>query len=162
MGIPDSILRKADTLTADEMEEMRKHPQYAFDLLAPIPYLRPALDTPYCHHEWWDGNGYPRGLKGEEIPLAARIFAIVDVWDALLSNRPYRDAWEEKDVLSYINELSGKQFDPAVVKAFLEMHKTRHAFIHSNYPPVSKQSAKKGKKSAVRSEPIKKSGANRK
>jgi HD-GYP domain-containing protein (c-di-GMP phosphodiesterase class II) len=72
---------------------MRRHPQYAFDLLAPIPYLRPALDIPYCHHEHWDGSGYPRGLKGEQIPLAARIFSIVDIWDALLSDRPYRDAW---------------------------------------------------------------------
>jgi HD-GYP domain-containing protein (c-di-GMP phosphodiesterase class II) len=81
-------------------------------------YLRPALDIAYCHHEWWDGNGYPRGLKGEEIPLSARIFAIIDVWDALLSDRPYRKAWEIKDVLKYICDLSGKQFDPQVVDAF--------------------------------------------
>jgi PAS domain S-box-containing protein len=137
MGVPDSILRKAGPLTVEEMTEMKRHPQYAYDLLYPINYLRPALDIPYCHHEWWDGNGYPRGLAGEEIPLAARIFAIVDVWDALLSDRPYRKAWDEKDVMNYINGLINKQFDPAVVAAFQNMISTDHSFMLDNYPPVS-------------------------
>jgi PAS domain S-box-containing protein len=141
MGVPDSILRKPGPLTPDEMEEMQKHPKYAFNLLAPIPYLRPSLDIPYCHHEWWDGSGYPRGLKGEEIPLSARIFAIIDVWDALLSDRPYRKAWNEKDVLKYINGLGGKQFDPRVVATFQKMLETEPKFVRSNYPPKEKKQA---------------------
>lgn len=123
MGVPDQILRKTGALTDEEWVEMRRHPQYAYDLLAPIPYLRPALDIPYCHHEHWDGSGYPRGLKGEQIPLAARIFSIVDIWDALLSDRPYRDAWPEDKVLAYIKEISGTILDPRVVDAFLNMMK---------------------------------------
>ena len=121
MGVPDSILHKPGPLTKEELEEMRKHPQYAYDLLYPITYLRPTLDIAYCHHEWWDGTGYPRKLKGEEIPLPARIFAIVDVWDALLSDRPYRKAWAEIDVIKYITDLSGKQFDPHVVNEFIKL-----------------------------------------
>ncbi|MEW6405367.1 MAG: HD domain-containing phosphohydrolase, partial [Chloroflexota bacterium] len=121
MGVPDNILRKAGPLTDEEWAEMRKHPQYAFDLLYPIHYLRPALDIAYCHHEWWDGSGYPTGLKGNKIPLAARIFAVVDVWDALLSDRPYRSAWGRERVIDHIRSLSGKQFDPEVVEAFLNM-----------------------------------------
>ena len=121
LGIPDSILLKSSQLAAEEWAFMRQHPQLAYDLLYPIKYLHPALDIPYCHHEKWDGTGYPRGLKGEEIPLAARIFAVVDVWDALTSDRPYRKAWEREKVLEHIKEQSGKHFDPLVVKAFLEM-----------------------------------------
>lgn len=121
MGVPDQILRKTGTLNEAEWFEMRKHPGYAFDLLAPIAYLRPALDIPYCHHEHWDGSGYPRGLKGEQIPLSARVFAIVDIWDALLSDRPYRNAWPEEKVHRYIQEISGTILDPVVVKAFLQM-----------------------------------------
>jgi PAS domain S-box-containing protein len=121
MGVPDSILRKEGPLTAEETIEMRKHPQYAYDMLQPIPYLRLALDIPYHHHEWWDGNGYPNGLKGEGIPLAARIFSIVDVWDALLSDRPYRKSWKRQDVIQYIVGLSGRQFDPNVVETFLKL-----------------------------------------
>jgi GAF domain-containing protein len=121
MGVPDQILRKTGPLTEPEWMEMRRHPQYAFDLLSPIPYLRPALDIPYCHHEHWDGSGYPRGLRGEQIPLAARIFSIIDIWDALLSDRPYRDAWPEEKVIAYIKEISGKVLDPKVVEAFLTM-----------------------------------------
>ncbi|MDO9302375.1 MAG: GAF domain-containing protein, partial [Anaerolineales bacterium] len=121
MGVSDNILHKEGPLTEDEQFEMRKHPQYAYDMLYPIAYLRPALDIVYCHHEWWDGNGYPRGLKGEEIPLSARIFAIIDVWDALLSDRPYRKAWSHKKVMKYIRDLSGKQFDPQVVDIFCKM-----------------------------------------
>jgi HD-GYP domain-containing protein (c-di-GMP phosphodiesterase class II) len=121
MGVPDQILRKTGPLTDSEWIEMRKHPQYAFDLLFPIPYLRPALDIPYCHHEHWDGSGYPRGLKGEQIPLAARIFSAVDIWDALLSDRPYRSAWPREKVMEYLKEISGKILDPKVVDAFLKM-----------------------------------------
>jgi HD-GYP domain-containing protein (c-di-GMP phosphodiesterase class II) len=121
MGVPDHILRKTGPLNDSEWVEMRKHPQYAFDLLSPIPYLRPALDIPYCHHEQWDGSGYPRGLKGEQIPLAARIFSVVDIWDALLSDRPYRKAWPREKVIDYIKEISGTILDPQVVEAFLKM-----------------------------------------
>ena len=119
MGIPDSILNKPGPLSAHEQRIMRMHPQYAFEMLSFIPFLQPALEIPYCHHEWWDGNGYPRGLKGEEIPLSARIFSVVDVWDALTSDRPYRAAWTKERTLNYIQDGTGKQFDPRVVKAFL-------------------------------------------
>lgn len=118
LGVPDAILFKASKLDADEWELMKKHPQMAYDMLYPIEYLRPALDIPYCHHEKWDGSGYPRGLKGEEIPLSARLFAIVDVWDALTSDRPYREAWSGEKTLEHIREQSGKQFDPKVVEVF--------------------------------------------
>jgi PAS domain S-box-containing protein len=118
LGIPDSILLKPGPLTEEEWRVMKKHPQYAYDMLSPISYLQPALDIPYCHHEKWDGSGYPRGLKGEQIPLAARIFAIVDVWDALCSDRPYRAAWPKNKVYKHIAEQSGIHFDPEVVKAF--------------------------------------------
>ncbi|HEY9151254.1 MAG TPA: PAS domain S-box protein [Anaerolineales bacterium] len=120
MGIPDRILLKPDQLTDEEWILMRQHPLYAYELISPITYLRPALDIPYCHHEKWDGTGYPRGLKGEQIPLAARIFAIVDVWDALTSDRPYRKAWRKEDAVKYIREQSGKHFDPVVVEIFLK------------------------------------------
>jgi HD-GYP domain-containing protein (c-di-GMP phosphodiesterase class II) len=103
------------------------HPVYAYELLSPISFLRPALDIPYCHHEKWDGTGYPRGLKGEEIPKAARVFAIIDVWDALRSNRPYRAAWPESKVREYIRSLSGTHFDPVVVEAFLKTVERSHA-----------------------------------
>lgn len=115
IGIPDSILLKPGKLTAEEWKTMQKHPQYAYDLLFPIPYLRPSLDIPYCHHEKWDGSGYPRGLKGEEIPLAARIFSVADVLDALCSDRPYRKAWTTEKARQYILEQSGIHFDPSIV-----------------------------------------------
>jgi putative nucleotidyltransferase with HDIG domain len=118
MGIPDSILHKPGPLDEDEWELMKKHPIFAYNMLKSIEFLRPALDIPYCHHEKWDGSGYPRGLKGEKIPLAARIFALIDVWDALLSDRPYRDAWPKSKVFDYIQEQSGGHFDPKVIKAF--------------------------------------------
>ena len=121
MGVSDSILHKNGPLTQEERFEMNHHPQYAFDMLYPIEYLRPALDVVYCHHEWWDGSGYPRGLKGEEIPLSARIFAVIDVWDALSSDRPYRNAWQREKILKYIRSLSGKQFDPQIVEVFFRM-----------------------------------------
>ncbi|NMB55082.1 MAG: response regulator [Leptolinea sp.] len=121
MAIPDEILRKPGPLTEEEWVVMRKHPQFAYELLSPIGYLHRALDIPSCHHEKWDGTGYPRGLKGEQIPLAARMFAIVDVWDALRSDRPYRKAWPDDRVIQYIQEQSGHHFDPEVVQVFLSV-----------------------------------------
>lgn len=121
MGIPDNILLKPGPLTDEEWGIMKQHPIYAYELLNSIEYLRPALDIPYCHHEKWDGTGYPRGLKGEEIPLSARIFAVVDVWDALISDRPYRPAWLKEKALEHIRFLSGIHFDPKVVDMFLKM-----------------------------------------
>jgi PAS domain S-box-containing protein len=121
MGIPDSILLKPGPLTEDEWTVMRMHPTFAFRLLSHIPYLEPALDIPYRHHERWNGEGYPSGQKGEEIPLPARIFAVVDVWDALSSNRPYRPAWPRESVISYLKDQSGVQFDPTVIEEFLKL-----------------------------------------
>jgi putative nucleotidyltransferase with HDIG domain len=121
MGIRDNILLKPDKLDADEWIEMRKHPVFAYEMLSPIQFLNPAMDIPYCHHEKWDGSGYPRGLKGEDIPLAARIFAVVDVWDALRFARPYRAAWEEARVFEYIQAQAGSHFDPLVVDCFLTL-----------------------------------------
>lgn len=118
MGIPDSILLKPGPLDAGEWAIMRQHPKYAYDLLLPIAHLKPALDIPFAHHEKWNGSGYPRGLAGEQIPLHARIFAIADVWDALTSSRPYREAWPPDRALAYVREQSGSHFDPAVVEAF--------------------------------------------
>ncbi len=121
MAVPDNILKKNGPLTEEEWAEMRQHPQHAYDLLYPIAYLRPILDIPYCHHERWDGKGYPRGLKGEEIPLSARIFTVVDVWDALLYDRPYREAWPREQIIEYLKNEAGNRFDPAVVDEFLKM-----------------------------------------
>jgi PAS domain S-box-containing protein len=123
MGVPDGILLKPETLTEEELIIMRKHPQYAYDLLKPIAFLAPALDIPYYHHEKWDGTGYPHGLKAEEIPLAARLFAVVDVWDALRSDRSYRPAWSAEDATAYMREQSGKHFDPQIVDVFLKQIK---------------------------------------
>jgi putative two-component system response regulator len=120
IGIPDSILYKSDALTHEEQRLMRMHPVYAYELLQPVSCLQPALDIPYCHHEKWDGTGYPRGLKGEQIPFAARLFAVVDVWDALLSDRPYRLAWAKERAIEYLQEQSGRHFEPDVVNVFLE------------------------------------------
>lgn len=121
MAIPDSILLKPGPLTPEEWVIMRQHPVHAYELLYPITYLRPALDIPYDHHEKWDGSGYPRGLAQEQIPLAARVFAVVDVWDALRSDRPYRPAWPEQKVHEHLREQSGTHFDSSIVGAFLEM-----------------------------------------
>ena len=121
IGVPDHILLKPDTLTDEEWVIMRQHPQFALEMLAPIAYLRPALDIPYCHHEKWDGTGYPRGLKGEQIPLSARLFAVVDVWDALRSDRPYRPGWPEAKVLDHIRSLSGTHFAPKAVDLMLRL-----------------------------------------
>ncbi len=127
MGIPDQILLKPDRLTDDEWTVMKRHPNYAYEMLSPIPFLRTALDIPLCHHERWDGAGYPHGLRGEEIPLSARIFAVADVWDALRSDRPYRKAWAPERVRDHIQELSGSHFDPKVVSLFLETYPARPA-----------------------------------
>jgi putative nucleotidyltransferase with HDIG domain len=121
MGIPDSILLKPGSLTEKEWEIMKRHSIYAYEMLYPIEYLRPALDIPYYHHEKWDGTGYPKGLKGEGIPLAARIFAVVDVWDAVSSDRPYATAWPKEKAIEYIRSLAGTHFDSKVVKVFLNM-----------------------------------------
>jgi HD-GYP domain-containing protein (c-di-GMP phosphodiesterase class II) len=122
MAIPESILLKTGSLSQEEEEIIHQHPIFAYKLLNPIPLLRPALEIPLCHHEKWDGSGYPRGLKGEEIPLAARIFSIVDVWEALTSDRPYRVAWPEETALRYIASESGKQFDPMIVDEFMKLN----------------------------------------
>ena len=119
MGVPDSILLKPEPLTEDEWIVMRRHPQHAVDLLSHIPYLHPALDIPYCHHEKWDGTGYPRGLKGEQIPFAARLFAFADIWDALTSDRPYRAAWSREKAMEHIKSLAGVHLDPRVTDLFL-------------------------------------------
>jgi len=121
IAIPDSILQKPGPLNDEEWDTMRRHPSIAFEMLSSINFLEPALEIPYCHHEKWDGSGYPRGLKGEEIPLSARIFAIVDVWDALSSDRPYRKAWSRHKVIEYIKSQSGTHFDPRVVDAFIPL-----------------------------------------
>jgi PAS domain S-box-containing protein/putative nucleotidyltransferase with HDIG domain len=121
MGVPDSILLKPGKLDAEEWVVMQQHTTYARDFLEPIPFLKPALDIPYAHHEKWDGSGYPRGLKGDEIPLAARIFAVIDVYDALTSDRPYRRAWSKQRALEHIQVAAGAHFDPTVVTAFLEL-----------------------------------------
>ena len=119
MAIPDEILQKPGPLNETEWEKMRQHPRYAYEMLSPISYLQPALDIPFCHHERWNGSGYPRGLKGEEIPLSARLFAIIDVWDALCSDRPYRKPMPKTEVISYLREKSGELFEPRLVDVFL-------------------------------------------
>jgi putative two-component system response regulator len=131
IGIPDPILHKTGKLSDEEWTTMRKHPQLAYNMLYRVEYLRPALDIPYCHHERWDGAGYPRGLKGDAIPMAARLFAVVDVWDALTSNRPYRPAWSEKEALAYVREQSGKHFDPQVVDLFFRVFPDGPPQMHS-------------------------------
>lgn len=121
MGISDSILLKPASLTSDEWVEMRQHPIYAYDLLRHIKFLEPALNIPYAHHEKWDGSGYPRGLKGEEIPFEARIFALADVWDALISERPYRKSMSREEVIQYLRDHSGTHFDPSLVERFIKI-----------------------------------------
>jgi HD-GYP domain-containing protein (c-di-GMP phosphodiesterase class II) len=121
MGVPDALLLKPGPLTDGERGVLQRHPQHAFDCLSPIAFLRPALEIPYGHHERWDGTGYPRGLAGEGIPLAARIFAVVDIWDALTHDRPYREAWPEGRAIAHIRSLAGSHLDPRVVDAFLRL-----------------------------------------
>ncbi|MEK6580943.1 MAG: HD-GYP domain-containing protein [Nitrospirota bacterium] len=121
LGVPDSVLLKPGKLTEEEWVLMKNHPVIAYELLSPIAFLRPALDIPYYHHEKWDGTGYPQGLKAEQIPIAARIFAIVDVWDALRSDRPYRPAWSSEKAKDYILSLKGIQFDSELVELFFKV-----------------------------------------
>ena len=121
LGIPDAILVKQGPLDDEERRCVERHPSIAHAFLADIEFLRPCLDIPFCHHERWDGSGYPRGLKGEEIPLAARIFSIVDVFDALTSDRPYRPAWTMKKAVAYIRQQAGLYFDPKIVNVFIEL-----------------------------------------
>jgi len=123
MGVPDYILHKPGPLTDEEWVVMRQHPQFAYNLLKNIPYLADALDVAYGHHERWDGTGYPRGLHGSDIPFSARIFSVIDVWDALTHDRPYRPAWPEEEALAYIREQAGSQFDPRVVEAFIQLQR---------------------------------------
>lgn len=120
-GIPDDVLFKPGPLTEEERAIVRHHPAYAYELLSAAPPMARALEIPYCHHEKWDGSGYPRGLRGDEIPLAARIFAVVDVWVALTTERPFRPAWPTDDAEVYILQRSGRDFDPAVVNAFVRL-----------------------------------------
>ncbi len=119
MAIPDAILMKKSSLNEEEWAIMRTHPGLAYDMLSSISFIQPALVVPAYHHEWWDGSGYPGGLKGDQIPLPARIFTVVDVWDALLSDRPYRKAWTKEAALNYMKDQSGRQFDPEIVTKFL-------------------------------------------
>jgi PAS domain S-box-containing protein/putative nucleotidyltransferase with HDIG domain len=129
IGIPDSVLNKQGPPDDAEWELMRKHPVWAREMIAAVPFLEPALDIPYCHHERWDGTGYPQGLTGRSIPLAARAFAVVDVWDALLSERPYSPPWTEVEALAHLRAEAGGQFDPEVVTGFLGLlqERTREA-----------------------------------
>ena len=121
MGVPDGILLKPTKLSDDEWVAMKKYPIFAYEMLAPIHYLRLELTIPYCHHEKWDGSGYPRGLIGTQIPLSARIFTVVDAWDALISNRPHRAAWTKEKAHEYISTISGTHFDPQVVDVFMQI-----------------------------------------
>lgn len=121
MGIPDSVLSKTGTLSEEEWTIMRRHPEFAFEMLSPISYLRQAIDIPYGHHERWDGSGYPRHLSGEQIPMAARIFAVADVYDAMISDRPYRKTSSKQAAIEYVRMNSGILFDPRVVEAFLKL-----------------------------------------
>jgi len=121
LGVPDHILLKTGPLTEEEWVIMRQHTTFAYEMLYPIEYLRPAIDIPYCHHERWDGKGYPRGLKGREIPLAARLFAPVDVWDAVTSDRPYRPAWPREKAIAALREGAGSHFDPEAVTFLLQV-----------------------------------------
>jgi HD-GYP domain-containing protein (c-di-GMP phosphodiesterase class II) len=121
LGIPERVLLKPGPLDPDEWRLVQRHPFYANELLAPIQSLRPALPIPYCHHEKWDGTGYPRQLQGAAIPLAARLFAVVDVWDALQSPRPYRPAWTPEQAAQYLRDNAGKHFDPQIVETFLPL-----------------------------------------
>jgi HD-GYP domain-containing protein (c-di-GMP phosphodiesterase class II) len=121
IAVPESILYKKGDLSIDDWLSIHMHPYIAYEMLTPINFLKPALDIPYRHHEHWDGSGYPRGLKGEQIPLAARMFSVVDVYDSLTSDRPYRSAWTKKDAMNYLQDMAGQQFDPMAVELFFMM-----------------------------------------
>jgi len=138
IAISDEILQKPAPLAEKEWEELRKHPLYAYEVLYPIAYLKPALDIPFCHHQRWDGSGYPQGLKGEEIPLMARLFAIVDVWDALSHDRPYRKANPPREVIKYLQQ-AGRLFDPHLVRLFISIaqEENRSRWARVSGDPVS-------------------------
>ncbi|MBT3338461.1 MAG: HD-GYP domain-containing protein [Anaerolineae bacterium] len=121
LGIPDAILLKPGSLTPQEWDVMKQHPMYAYNILAPIISLKETLDIPLYHHEHWNGSGYPFGLKGDKIPISARLFTVVDVFDALMSDRPYRSAWSHSQTLAYIREQAGELFDPQIVIKFLDL-----------------------------------------
>lgn len=125
MGVPDAVLRKPAPLADDEWAMMRRHPVLALEMLSPVAFLRPALDIPFAHHERWDGSGYPCGLRGDEIPPVARLFAVCDVWDAIRSDRVYRAAWSAGDAHAYIRAGAGSLFDPDAVEAFLDLRRAR-------------------------------------
>jgi putative nucleotidyltransferase with HDIG domain len=120
LALPDTILTKPGPLDEEERTLMRRHPRIGYELLQQVDFLRGASDVPYSHHERWDGGGYPQGLRGEEIPLAARIFSVIDVWDALITERVYKPAWPEGCVLEYLREIAGSQLDPRLVELFLD------------------------------------------
>lgn len=130
IGIPDNILKKPGKLTNEEFEIMKQHPVLAREMLLNIDFLAGAIDIPYCHHERWDGSGYPNGLSADEIPLPARIFSVIDVWDALTSERPYRQPWEDGKVLDYLKERAGSEFDPMVVEKFIQMKKDNNSAMY--------------------------------
>jgi HD-GYP domain-containing protein (c-di-GMP phosphodiesterase class II) len=133
IAIPDSVLFKPGKLDPDEWEIMKQHPVYAYNFISPVKVLSRLLDIPYCHHEHWDGSGYPRGLEGKKIPLAARIFTLVDVWDALTSDRCYRPALPQKKAIEYIQDQSGIMFDPELVPVFIGML-LQDPSLHFSYP----------------------------
>ena len=143
MGIPDAILLKPGKLTPEEWIIMRMHPVYAYEMLSSIDFLKSAMDIPYCHHERWDGSGYPRGLKGADIPLSARIFSVVDVWDALFSDRPYRLAWPAEKVWAHIRSLSGVHFDPRVVEGFSILYEQGIENVQGTFETVPLRHLKK-------------------
>lgn len=136
LAISDNILRKTGPLDSEEWASMREHPKFAYNLLKPIQYLRPALDIPYCHHEKWDGSGYPQGISGDAIPYPARIFSVVDVWDALTTDRPYRKAWPKDDALNYIRSKAGTEFDPKVVDEFVGLVSTTESATQPVYVQI--------------------------
>ena len=136
LAISDNILRKTGPLDSEEWASMREHPRFAYNLLKPIQYLRPALDIPYCHHEKWDGSGYPQGLSGDAIPYPARIFSVVDVWDALTTDRPYRKAWPKDDALNYIRSKASIEFDPKVVDEFVGLVSTTESATQPVYVQI--------------------------
>lgn len=151
LGVPDAILHKPGPLTEDEWVVMRRHPELALAMLQPIQFLAPALDIPYCHHEKWNGSGYPRGLRGDAIPLSARIFALVDVWDALTNDRPYRAAWDRARAAAHLRAERGRHFDPDLVEPFLELvlqfgdsqeaegNGTARGYVHASLPATDSE-----------------------
>ncbi len=160
MGIPDAVLLKPGPLSDEEWVIMKQHPTYALELLSPIAYLRPALEIPYSHHEKWDGSGYPLGLSGTQIPLSARLFAVVDVWDALCSDRPYREGWPLQRVLKHIRDGAGTHFDPTVVAAFLQIHPAIEAEVeaikNAERSPVPPNHRTLSDRKSLRSAPVSK------